>query len=64
MRVSNLPLIPFCGECLYCEECGAEYSAHAGDYFLRDPQEILTCGGCETPLVFVRTVKQHRRVSR
>jgi hypothetical protein len=34
---------------LLCQECGSQYSAHEGDYFLRNDEDILTC--CEEPLV-------------
>ena len=28
---------------LYCGVCGAEYSAHRGDYWCADPATELTC---------------------
>lgn len=37
---------------LHCTVCGAEYSAHAGDYFAAGPDAIMTC--CGEPMVLVR----------
>jgi hypothetical protein len=41
---------------LYCEECGAEFSANAGDYWNAPKDHVFTC--CEQPmqLVFRRTI--------
>jgi DNA replicative helicase MCM subunit Mcm2 (Cdc46/Mcm family) len=41
---------------LACRDCGNEYSAHRGDYFLDDPEEIMTCCGRPLQLVTKRTV--------
>jgi len=35
---------------LHCRECGAQYSATRGDYFLLPPNTPLRCGQCEAPL--------------
>ena len=36
---------------LYCSICGAENSAHAGDYFLARPDHVFTC--CGEPMLLV-----------
>ena len=36
---------------LYCSICGAEYSAHAGDYFLARPDHVFMC--CDEPMLLV-----------
>jgi len=41
---------------LYCPICGAEYSAHAGDYFLARPDHVFVCCGEPMLLVTKRTV--------
>jgi hypothetical protein len=43
---------------LFCEFCGAQYSAHAGDYWDRPKDQIMTC--CEEPMCLV--VKQVKYV--
>ena len=35
---------------LYCTQCGAEYSAHSGDYWNRAPDYEFICG-CGNPLI-------------
>ena len=41
---------------LYCQVCGAEYSASAGDYWAASKDYVFTC--CEQPMALV-----FRRVS-
>jgi hypothetical protein len=41
---------------LYCIECGGEYSADAGDYFMARPDTVMKC--CDQPML--RVVKQTR----
>jgi len=41
---------------LYCSECGGEYSANAGDYFMASPTHVFTCCGQPMQLVFKHTV--------
>lgn len=41
---------------LYCPVCGAEYSAHAGDYFLARPDHVFECCG-EPMLLVVKTTR-------
>lgn len=43
---------------LYCLECGAEYSAHKGDYWQLKPEHVLEC--CDIPMV--RVVRKSRLV--
>ena len=45
---------------LYCRECGGEYSANAGDYFMRRPGNVLTC--CEVPLELCVKKTVYRKV--
>jgi hypothetical protein len=41
---------------LFCEHCGAEDSAHRGDYFALPPEHVFTCCGWPMRLVIKRTV--------
>lgn len=44
---------------LHCAACTAEYSAHAGDYFMQRDTDQIVCGACGSRDVFVaRTVTQ------
>jgi hypothetical protein len=67
VRVRDLPDLfgrpgphPF----LYCLKCGAEYSAHSGDYFNRLPDHVFTC--CRRNMVLVTretTLRPYRSAS-
>ena len=39
---------------LYCDDCGAEWSANKGDYFTHARDYVFTC--CEQPMRLVRKV--------
>ena len=57
MKVSDLtPESCSSNRCLWCRECGGEFSANEGDYFGFKNDHVLTC--CNKPLVRVtkRTV--------
>jgi hypothetical protein len=36
---------------LYCRDCGAEYSANKGDYFMHPPTYPFFC--CDQPMILV-----------
>lgn len=55
IRVKDLPVSPK-GEILHCSVCGNTYSAHKGDYFMRDPEEVMKC--CDMPLTLTKKVLQ------
>jgi uncharacterized protein with PIN domain len=38
---------------LTCLDCGGEFSATSGDYFMLDPDEVLECSECGGPLSLV-----------
>ena len=46
---------------LYCRACGAEYSAHAGDYFTSRPDHVLTC--CDEPMILAEQTTTIREVT-
>lgn len=46
---------------LYCRCCGAEYSAHRGDYFLADPEHVFKC--CRRNLRLVRVTRVITEIS-
>lgn len=52
MTVGELPVKPKFGVHLHCWTCHGEYSAHRGDYFLSDPQQVMEC--CDEPLELLR----------
>jgi len=37
---------------LYCRRCGAEYSAHAGDYWYARPDDVFRC--CRVNMIRVK----------
>lgn len=41
---------------LYCLECGEEYSANKGDYFMAEPDHVFQCCGQDMILATKRTV--------
>jgi hypothetical protein len=43
----------FRGELLWCPNCGGEYTAHAGDYFMWLPDTPIKCE-CGEQLLLVR----------
>ena len=56
IRVRDLPDLigaPYPHPMLYCETCGAKYSATRGDYFMARPDTILTCDACGQPMRLV-----------
>ena len=48
-------------ELLFCHECGSEFSASSGDYFMADPNHIFMCCDTEMELVIKQTVYQPSR---
>lgn len=59
IRVRDLPEQLGAGsgrQFLYCEHCGAENSAHRGDYFMADPDTVFACCGAPMRLVTARRV--------
>lgn len=52
IRVRDLPEQPAYGVKLYCWQCHGTYSAHRRDYFLSEPNTVMTC--CDEPLRLVR----------
>lgn len=49
----NVRPFPF----LYCDICGTENSANAGDYWNSNPDTVFTC--CDIPMRLVRKVVQY-----
>lgn len=45
---------------LLCLECGGEYSADAGDYFMARPDTVMRC--CERPMALVTRSTVYRAV--
>lgn len=45
---------------LYCECCGSEYSANAGDYFMHPHDYIFEC--CDEPMVLAIKHTTYERV--
>jgi hypothetical protein len=43
---------------LYCSNCGAEYSANAGDYFAADPNHVFKC--CRRNMALVTKSIQYK----
>ena len=43
---------------LWCRHCGAEYSAHAGDYFMQSPNHVFKCCGRNMVLATRRVVHE------
>ncbi len=56
MTPSQLPQHPAPRVALYCVECGNQYSACRGDYFLTPPDQEMTC--CEEPLILIQRATQ------
>lgn len=54
IRVRDLPQSPAHGVCLYCPECGDQWSATAGDYFMAPLETVMRCGNDKTRLQLVR----------
>ena len=44
----------------YCRDCGAEFSATAGDYWNADPTKPLMC--CDAPMVLVTREPIYRNI--
>jgi hypothetical protein len=44
MKYGELPAHTTLGVFLYCEECGEQYSATRGDYFMVPDSREITCG--------------------
>lgn len=55
IRYGQLPVQPN-GAFITCMNCSPwnHYSATRGDYFLRDPRAVVTCGDCGEPMQLVR----------
>jgi len=61
IRVGDLPDHPRYGVKLYCINCAGEYSATRGDYFLAQPDQLMTC--CGRPLLLVQDQRLIKRVT-
>jgi hypothetical protein len=40
------------GELLYCLECGSEFSANSGDYFMQPDNYVFMC--CNEPMILAK----------
>jgi hypothetical protein len=40
-----------------------EYSPDRGDYFTADPDHVLRCETCDTPLILVRKVTRYEEIA-
>ena len=56
IRVRDLPEKPGPGVKLFCPDCLGEFSATRGDYFMRSPDDVMTCCGESLRLVRERRV--------
>lgn len=52
---------PYPRASLHCFECGADYSAHRGDYFMAAPDTVFKC--CNRPMRLVRKETVYRDVT-
>lgn len=61
LTYGQLPVTPPYGVFLYCPECGEQYSATRGDYFLAPKDSEVTCRDDHepTPMILAR---EERRI--
>lgn len=63
MKVKDLPTLtdtPHPRPFAYCPECGAEWSADRGDYFLMVDEDTFDCGRCGAELELVTRETVHK----
>jgi hypothetical protein len=46
MRYADIPADVPLSTVLHCPDCDGAFSATVGDYFMADPNELITCGVC------------------